>query len=107
MPRGCCAPSQLVVDSALVAAKIAATYDATTRVRAVLPTSIDAFISDRTAREVITLNLFVAIQACLDLAAHWLADTGWKMPGTYADVFAALAEHRVIPLKERIRVWPN
>ena len=34
----------------------------------------------------LTLNLFVAIQACLDLAAHWLADAGWEMPGTYADV---------------------
>jgi uncharacterized protein YutE (UPF0331/DUF86 family) len=46
---------------------------------------------------VVTLNLFVAIQACLDLAAHWLADAGWDMPGTYADVFAALAQHGVIP----------
>ena len=45
----------------------------------------------------VTLNLFVAIQACLDQAAHWLADAGWDMPGTYADVFAALAQHAVIP----------
>ena len=70
-----------MVDSALLAAKIAAVRDATARVRAVLP----------------TLNLFVAIQACLDLAAHWLADAGWEMPGTYADVFAALARHGLIP----------
>jgi len=86
-----------VVDSALIAAKIAAVHDATTRVRTVLPGSADAFVTDRTAREVVTLNLFVAIQACLDLAAHWLADAGWNMPGNYADVFAALAKHGVIP----------
>ena len=67
-----------MVDSALLAAKIAAVRDATARV-------------------VVTLNLFVAIQACLDLAAHWLADAGWEMPGTYADVFAALARHGLIP----------
>ena len=86
-----------MVDSALLATKIAVVRDATTRIRAVLPASAEAFGADRTVREVVTLNLFVAIQACLDLAAHWLADAGWQMPGNYADVFAALAEHGVIP----------
>ena len=28
---------------------------------------------------------------------HWLADAGWDMPATYADVFGALAQHDVIP----------
>ena len=97
MPKGSCAPLPPVVDSALLAAKIAAVRDATARVRAVLPASVEAFIADRTAREVVTLNIFVAIQACLDLAAHWLADAGWDMPGAYADVFTALARHAVIP----------
>jgi uncharacterized protein YutE (UPF0331/DUF86 family) len=86
-----------VVDSALLAAKVAAVRDATARVRAVLPASVETFISDRTAREVVTLNVFVAIQDCLDLAAHWLADEGWEMPGAYADVFTTLARHAVIP----------
>ena len=86
-----------MVDSALLAAKIASVRDATARVRAVLPASLEVFIADRTAREVVTLNIFVAIQDCLDLAAHWLADAGWDMPGAYADVFTALARHAVIP----------
>lgn len=86
-----------MVDSALVAAKIASVADATARIRAVLPAAPEAFIADRTVREVVTLNLFVAIQACLDLAAHWVADAGWEMPGTYADAFAALAQHGIIP----------
>jgi uncharacterized protein YutE (UPF0331/DUF86 family) len=85
-----------VVDRALVAAKIAAVRDATDRVRAVLPSSVEAFIADRTAREVVTLNLMVAIQDCLDLATHWLADAGWDVPETYGDVFVALADHAVI-----------
>jgi uncharacterized protein YutE (UPF0331/DUF86 family) len=86
-----------VVDSALVAAKIGAVADATARIRSVLPATVDAFVSDRTVREVVTLNLFVGIQACLDLATHWVADAGWEMPGTYADAFGALVEHGVIP----------
>jgi uncharacterized protein YutE (UPF0331/DUF86 family) len=92
-----CAPLPPVVDSALLAATIAAVRDATARVRAVLPTSVEAFVADRTTREVVTLNIFVAIQDCLDLAAHWLADAEWEMPGAYADVFTALARHAVIP----------
>jgi len=67
-----------VVDSALLAAKVAAVRDATARVRTVLPASVEAFVADRTTREVVTLNIFVAIQACLDLAAHWLAC--WHAP---------------------------
>ena len=85
-----------MVDSALVAAKIAVVRDATARMRSVLPASLDAFVGDRTAREVVTLNLFVAIQTCLDLATHWLADAGWNVPSTYADVFSSLREHGVI-----------
>ena len=96
MRPGSCAPRRFVVDSALVAAKIAAVRDATDRIRAV-PSAPETFVADRTVREVVTLNLFVAIQACLDLAVHWVTDAGWQVPGTYADAFAALAHHAVIP----------
>lgn len=85
-----------MVDKVLLAERIAAVRDATARIRSVLPASPDAFVQDRTAREVVTLNLFVAIQTCLDLASHWLADAGWDVPGTYGDIFVALAEHGVL-----------
>jgi uncharacterized protein YutE (UPF0331/DUF86 family) len=94
---GSCAPRRFVVDSALVAAKVAAVRDATDRIRAVLPSSPETFVADRTVREIVTLNLFVAIQASLDLAVHWVTDAGWQVPGTYADAFAALANHDVVP----------
>ena len=40
--------------------------------------------------------MLVAIQGCLDLATHWLADAGWEVPTSYAEVFTALARHDVI-----------
>lgn len=86
-----------MVDRALLADRIAAVRDATARIRAVLPASVEAFRADRTAREVVVLNVLVAIQTCLDLASHWLADEGWDVPATYGDVFLALADHDVIP----------
>ena len=86
-----------MVDRALVAGKIATVRDATARVRSVLPASADEFSRDRTAREIVVLNLFVAIQTSLDLASRWLADAGWDVPATYADIFSALVEHGVVP----------
>ena len=86
-----------MVDRALLADRVAAVRDATARIRTVLPASVEAFRADRTAREVVVLNLLVAIQTCLDLASHWLADEGWDVPATYGDVFLALADHDVLP----------
>ena len=86
-----------MVDRALLADRIAAVRDATARIRSALPASVEAFRADRTAREVVILNLFVAIQACLDLASHWLADEGWDVPAAYADIFTALVDHDVLP----------
>jgi uncharacterized protein YutE (UPF0331/DUF86 family) len=74
------------------------------RIRSVLPASQEAFEADRTAREVVVLNLFVAVQACLDLAAHWLADEGWDVPQRYGEIFRALADHGVIPSSLALRL---
>jgi uncharacterized protein YutE (UPF0331/DUF86 family) len=86
-----------VVDSALVASKIASVRDAVARIRSVLPASREAFAADRTAREITVLNLFVALQECLALATHWLADQGLDVPETYADVFRRLGERGAVP----------
>jgi uncharacterized protein YutE (UPF0331/DUF86 family) len=67
------------------------------RVHAVLPATPDAFAADRTAREVVLLNLFVALQECLALATHWLADEGLDVPSSYRDVFLGLGERGVVP----------
>ncbi|MBI2217794.1 MAG: DUF86 domain-containing protein [Candidatus Rokubacteria bacterium] len=85
-----------MVDKSLLAAKIAAVRDAVARIRSVMPESEKLFLQDRTAREIVALNLFVGIQNCLDLASHWLADEGWDVPGTYGQIFMALADHQVI-----------
>ena len=85
-----------MVDRPLYAGRVAVIRDAIARIRAVLPGSVSAFLADRTVREVVVLNPFVAIQAALDLASHWLADEGWDVPQRYGDICMALAEHEVI-----------
>lgn len=87
-----------MVDRVLLATKVAAVRDAVTRIRTMLPDDPEAFAADRTTREVVVLNLFVALQECLSLATHWLADEGLDVPQTYGDVFRRLGEHDVLPL---------
>ncbi len=94
-----------MVDKAILARKVAAIRDAVDRIHEVLPATADAFVADRTAREVVTLNLFLALQESLALATHWLADEGSRVPETYGEVFSALAALEVIDatLASRLR----
>lgn len=39
---------------------------------------------------------FLAIQECIDIAAHWLADEGWEAVDDAAGTFDVLAEHGVV-----------
>jgi uncharacterized protein YutE (UPF0331/DUF86 family) len=93
-----------VVDGAIVAAKIAAIRDAVDRIRAVLPREAAALEADRTVREVVILNLFVALQETVALATHWLADAGLDVPGSYREIFLDLAQRGMISrdLAERL-----
>jgi uncharacterized protein YutE (UPF0331/DUF86 family) len=82
-----------VVDPGVLAFKVAAIRDAVARIREALPSDVEKFAGDRTAREIVALNLLVAIQEALDLATHWLADAGWEVPSSHRGVFEALARH--------------
>lgn len=85
-----------MVDKALLAKAIADIRDAVKRIREVLPEDAGDFATDRTIREVVVLNLFVALQQCLSLATHWLADAGRQVPSGYREVFMALADQKVL-----------
>jgi uncharacterized protein YutE (UPF0331/DUF86 family) len=86
-----------VVDATVVAVKVAAIRDAVARIRETLPPDAGVFESDRTAREVVILNLFVALQETVSLATHWLADAGLDVPGSYREIFLDLAARGLVP----------
>lgn len=85
-----------MVDKTILASKIAAVRDAVARIRSILPEDATVFVADRTTREVVILNLFVALQECVSLAAHWLADDGLDVPQRYAELFRRLGDRGVI-----------
>jgi uncharacterized protein YutE (UPF0331/DUF86 family) len=57
---------------------------------------LDAFVADSKERDLALFYLFLAIQECIDLAAHRVADEGWGEPDDAGSAFDVLAEHGVI-----------
>lgn len=48
------------------------------------------------SRDLSLFYLFLAIQECIDLAAHWVADEGWGEPDDAGSAFDVLADRKVI-----------
>jgi hypothetical protein len=63
---------------------------------AILADPLDQFLADPKSRDVAISYLFLAIQECIDLAAHWVADEGWGEPDDAGSAFDALADRQVI-----------
>jgi uncharacterized protein YutE (UPF0331/DUF86 family) len=80
-----------VIDRNLLLGRLAAIGDRLARIREKLPESPGAFLTDRDAQEIVTFNLFLAFQDCLDVAAHLIADRGWPVPATNRERFDILA----------------
>jgi uncharacterized protein YutE (UPF0331/DUF86 family) len=56
----------------------------------------EAYLADPQRRDLALFHLFLAIQECIDLSAHWVADAGWSEPDDAASAFDVLAERGVI-----------
>jgi uncharacterized protein YutE (UPF0331/DUF86 family) len=47
-------------------------------------------------RDLAIFYLFLALQECIDLAAHWVADAGWGVPDDAGSTFDTLADRGAI-----------
>ena len=56
----------------------------------------DAFLAALKDRDLAIFYLFLAIQKCIDLAAHWVADAGWGVPDDAGSTFDVLANREAI-----------
>jgi uncharacterized protein YutE (UPF0331/DUF86 family) len=72
---------------------------------AILSRPVEEFVADAQARDLASFYLFRAIQDCIDLAAHWVADEGWGSPDDAGATFDVLADKKTIgrELAERMR----
>ena len=86
----------MLVDRNLLSQRLAAISDRLARIDSVLPPTVDAFLVDRTAQEVVAFNLFLAFQDALDVCAHVIADRGWELPQTAREHFDIMARHGIL-----------
>lgn len=66
----------------------------------------DAFVAAIKDRDLAIFYLFLAIQECIDLSAHWVADAGWGAPEDAGATFDVLADRNAIDrdLADRLRL---
>ena len=64
----------------------------------------ETFKKDKDLQSVVLFNLIQSIQACIDIGSHIISDSELEAPGSQADIFEILAQHKIItkPLSQRM-----
>ncbi|MBI3186026.1 MAG: DUF86 domain-containing protein [Myxococcales bacterium] len=85
-----------MVDAAVVSAKLEELERRIARVRHHAKPTPAELEADPDALELVAFNLMLAVQACLDIASHLVADEGLAPAATLAESFQRLGEHGVL-----------
>ncbi len=93
------------MDRAVIDNKLESLRRCIQRVEQRCPATLEALVADLDAQDVIVLNLSRAVQLCVDIAAHYLSETGAPAPQTMGQAFEELNKLGVIdaPLCARMR----
>jgi uncharacterized protein YutE (UPF0331/DUF86 family) len=49
-----------------------------------------AFLGDIDRQDVVSFNLHLAVENCIDIAAHVISENGWVVPGSASEMFYIL-----------------
>ena len=85
------------MDEALVLAKLESLRRCVERIRAKTPSSVQALAEDYDLQDILCVNLERAVQTCVDIAAHILADGNAPAPDSMAAGFDALRKTGYLP----------
>lgn len=93
------------MDRRIVADKLESLRRCIARVEAMRPDTVETLRSDVDLQDILSVNLMRAVQVCVDLAAHLVADLDGRAPETMADLFTVLeqAEHLSPEVASRMR----
>lgn len=83
------------VDTEVIDARLRELSRRLRRVEARKPASVKALATDEDMQDILTRNLELAIQSCIDIAFHLCGAHG-KVPTTAADAFAELAKLELV-----------
>lgn len=84
------------MDRRLIEEKLEALRRCVRRIEDKRPDSAEVLTNDPDLQDIIALNLTRAVQLCVDIAAHAIAEENVPPPGTMAQAFDALAALRIL-----------
>lgn len=61
--------------------------------------SLEEFLEDDDAKDIVAHNLFLALQNIIDIGTHIIADANWEEPNFLADIPDILAKEGVIAIE--------
>jgi uncharacterized protein YutE (UPF0331/DUF86 family) len=82
-----------LVDSDLILAKAGSVKRHLRRVIEKRNTDLQSFLEDIDRQESILFNLQIAVQNCIDIAAHIISEEGFGVPGSTNEMFYLLEEN--------------
>lgn len=85
-----------MVNQDVIMAKMANIQRSLSRLKEKQNIGFDEFSVDRDLQDIVLLNLQNAIQGCVDMASHIVADNNWGVPGSLAGLFDVICEKKVI-----------
>jgi uncharacterized protein YutE (UPF0331/DUF86 family) len=85
-----------MVDRNVVAMKLGELADRIGRVRSHCPDTPEELAADLDALDIVSFNLLLAVQACLDLASHLISDAGWQPVSTARGAIERLEDRGVV-----------
>ena len=85
-----------MVDSDLILAKAGSVKRHLSRVIEKRNTGLQTFLEDIDRQESVLFNLQMAVQNCIDIAAHIIGEEGFGVPGSTSEMFYLLEENRYL-----------
>ena len=82
-----------MVDSDLIIAKAGSVRSHLNRVFEKRNVDLDGFLKDIDTQESILFNIQMAVQICIDIAAHIISEKGLGVPGSTTEMFYLLEKH--------------
>jgi len=85
-----------VVDHDLIIAKASSVKAHLDRIADKVGTNLQLFISDVDRQDIVAFNLHLAVENCIDIAAHIISENGWGVPGSASEMFYVLEEKGIV-----------
>ena len=81
-----------MVDRDLLRRKLAELAEYVTQVSEYREVTLERYRADWKTQRIVERTLQIAIETCLDVASHVVADRGLRVPSTYAETFEILVQ---------------